>query len=38
MGKRGETPMGSPLAPLESWLRGLIRKEIQKMANERPEG
>jgi len=28
----------SPMAALESWLRGLIREEIQKMANERPEG
>ena len=29
MGKRGETTMDSPLGPLESWLRSLIREEIQ---------
>ncbi len=29
MDKRGETPMDSPLAPLESWLRSLIREEIR---------
>jgi len=29
MDKCGETPMDSPLAPLESWLRSLIREEIQ---------
>ena len=34
MDKRGETPMDSPLAPLESWLRSLIREEIQNVQSQ----
>ncbi len=38
MSKPGENPVGSPLAALGDWFRGLIRQEIQAVSQNRHQG